>query len=189
MELAAELDDAGTRSADAVARLWRAGELSAKKDGIGVYKVPLCLAVSGQHGLANNALDEIVASLQRSPGVFAPPPLPDGVVSPDKVTNLLSEYRTYFDAVILAGACATQRWDIVSDAAIAELLVRLANDVLPRGLISYNRRLPACDEPAVGPAAADNGAVPLGLSVRGDAHARPWYRPLLVRDRRAGQAC
>ena len=74
MELAAQLDDAGTRSADAVARLWRAGELSAKKDGIGVYKVPLCLAVSGQHGLANNALDEIVASLQRSPGVFAPPP-------------------------------------------------------------------------------------------------------------------
>ena len=68
MELAAQLDDAGTRSADAVARLWRAGELSAKKDGIGVYKVPLCLAVSGQHGLANNALDEIVASLQRSPG-------------------------------------------------------------------------------------------------------------------------
>lgn len=124
MELAAQLDDAGTRSADAVARLWRAGELSAKKDGIGVYKVPLCLAVSGQHGLANNALDEIVASLQRSPGVFAPPPLPDGVVSPDKVTNLLSEYRTYFDAVILAGACATQRWDIVSDAAIAELLSR-----------------------------------------------------------------
>ena len=59
MELAAQLDDAGTRSADAVARLWRAGELSAKKDGIGVYKVPLCLAVSGQHGLANNALDEI----------------------------------------------------------------------------------------------------------------------------------
>ena len=57
MELAAQLDDAGTRSADAVARLWRAGELSAKKDGIGVYKVPLCLAVSGQHGLANNALD------------------------------------------------------------------------------------------------------------------------------------
>ena len=124
MELAAQLDDAGTRSAEAVARLWRAGELSAKKDGIGVYKVPLCLAVSGQHGLANNALDEIVASLQRSPGVFAPPPLPDGVVSPDKVTNLLSEYRTYFDAVILAGACATQRWDIVSDAAIAELLSR-----------------------------------------------------------------
>ena len=124
MELAAQLDAAGTRSADAVARLWRAGELSAKKDGIGVYKVPLCLAVSGQHGLANNALDEIVASLQRSPGVFAPPPLPDGVVSPDKVTNLLSEYRTYFDAVILAGACATQRWDIVSDAAIAELLSR-----------------------------------------------------------------
>ena len=71
MELAAQLDDAGTRSADAVARLWRAGELSAKKDGIGVYKVPLCLVVSGQHGLANNALDEIVASLQRSPGVFA----------------------------------------------------------------------------------------------------------------------
>ena len=68
MELAAQLDAAGTRSADAVARLWRAGELSAKKDGIGVYKVPLCLAVSGQHGLANNALDEIVASLQRSPG-------------------------------------------------------------------------------------------------------------------------
>ena len=68
-------------------------------------------------------------------------------------------------------------------------VVRLANDVLPRGLISYNRRLQACDEPAVGPAAADNGAVPLGLSVRGDAHARPWYRPLLVRDRRAGQAC
>ena len=31
MELAAQLDDAGTRSADAVARLWRAGELSAKK--------------------------------------------------------------------------------------------------------------------------------------------------------------
>ena len=61
MDLAAQLDDAGTRSADAVARLWRAGELSAKKDGIGVYKVPLCLAVSGQHGLANNALDEIVA--------------------------------------------------------------------------------------------------------------------------------
>ena len=50
MELAAQLDDAGTRSADAVARLWRCGELSAKKDGIGVYKVPLCLAVSGQHG-------------------------------------------------------------------------------------------------------------------------------------------
>ena len=49
MELVAQLDDAGTRSADAVARLWRAGELSAKKDGIGVYKVPLCLAVSGQH--------------------------------------------------------------------------------------------------------------------------------------------
>ena len=67
MELAAQLDEAGTRSADAVARLWRSGELSAKKDGIGVYKVPLCLAVSGQHGLANNALDEIVASLQRSP--------------------------------------------------------------------------------------------------------------------------
>ena len=63
MELAAQLDDAGTRSADAVARLWRSGELSAKKDGIGVYKVPLCLAVSGQHGLANNALDEIVASV------------------------------------------------------------------------------------------------------------------------------
>ena len=54
MQLAAQLDDAGTRSADAVARLWRAGELSAKKDGIGVYKVPLCLAALGQHGLANN---------------------------------------------------------------------------------------------------------------------------------------
>ena len=78
MELVAQLDDAGTRSADAVARLWRAGELSAKKDGIGVYKVPLCLAVSGQHGLANNALDEIVASLQRSPGGLdeQPPPQP-----------------------------------------------------------------------------------------------------------------
>ena len=109
MELAATLDDAATRSADAVARLWKSGELSAAKDGIGVYKVPLCLAVDGQHGLANNALDEIKAHLERSPGVYAPPPLPDGVVSPDKVTNLLSEYRTYFDAVILAGAVATQR--------------------------------------------------------------------------------
>ena len=76
MELVAQLDDAGTRSADAVARLWRAGELSAKKDGIGVYKVPLCLAVSGQHGLANNALGASTIFL-RSRGLQAPERQPE----------------------------------------------------------------------------------------------------------------
>ena len=104
MELAAQLDDAGTRSADAVARLWRAGELSAKKDGIGVYKVPLCLAVDGRHGLASAVLDEICEHLQTAPGCFAAPPLPVGEVAPTKIGNILSEYRTYLDAKILMGA-------------------------------------------------------------------------------------
>ena len=35
-------------------------------------------------------------------------PLAQGVVARDKLTNLLSEYRTYLDAVVLAGAAAAQ---------------------------------------------------------------------------------
>jgi acyl-CoA reductase-like NAD-dependent aldehyde dehydrogenase len=119
-----QLEQAANRSANAVARLWRAGELSATKDGIGVYKVPLCLASDGQHELANAALDDIVATLQRSPGEFCPPPLAHGVVAPEKIANLLSEYRTYLNCVILAGACAAQRWDVCSEAAMAELISR-----------------------------------------------------------------
>ena len=103
----------------------------------------------------------------------------------DNRTLRVAQHR----AVTLARPAKCGLDDDLRGAPRKTTVVRLADDVLPRGLIPYNRRLPSCDEPAVGPAAANDGAVPLGLSVRGDAHARPWYRPLLVRDRRAGQAC
>jgi hypothetical protein len=123
--LVAQLDDAAHRAAEAVARMWRSGELSAAKHGIGLYKVPLCLATDGQHGLASEALDALATALQTAPGCFAAPPLPLGATNfSDKLVHLLSEYRTYLDAVVLAGAAAAQRWDVCSDAAISELLAR-----------------------------------------------------------------
>ena len=122
--LVAQLEAAARRAAAAVARLWRAGDVGAAKDGIGVYKVPLCLAVDGQHGLASAVLDDICDHLQTAPGCFAAPPLPVGEVAPTKIANVLSEYRTYLDAVVLAGAATAQRWDVCSEAAIEEIVSR-----------------------------------------------------------------
>ena len=122
MSLILRLEAGARRSADAVARAWRSGEISAAKDGIGVYKAPLCFAVDGQHELANAVLDDIQKTIQVSPGEFCPPPATS--VSPNVLVNLMSEYRTYFNAVILAGAAAVQRWDVCSEQAIAELLSR-----------------------------------------------------------------